>query len=478
MTERKKKIYFIGIGGIGMSAAAGLLKQAGHNVVGSDLAVGPPVSFLLEDLKIPVKQGYTKENIKDDDSDIFVFGNSLSRDNPEIEYVVASKRAYSSFPQVISELCLGDKTPVVVCGTHGKSTTSSWLVSCLKTLALDPSYLIGGIPIGAKRSSSYTKEKLFVLEGDEYDTAFFDKGSKFLHYKPQYLVLNNIEYDHADIFKNIEAIYNTFEKLFKLLPSHKNIVANIDDQGVTTLLNRLGMMDQVYKVSCSGKHKQESDLALLSYKMTDSSSSLILFHEKEHGEFEVGVSLVGEHNVFNALQCVAMLFLLKKNGFMQNAAVGDLVSSLSSFKGVQKRLEKVGRYQQALIYKDFAHHPTAVDHALKTIRKMYPKARIVVGFEPKNATSRRNTFIDRYAKAFEQADLVFFLPPEEDLRIKESERMDIHELQRKISKGTAHVLESKEKVIAWCSHELRENDVCLFLSCADFLGVPHELVAK
>ena len=235
-----------------MSSVAGLLKQAGHEITGSDVGMSEPVKEALSFQGIPFKKGYFEKNIEEDDSDIYVIGNSLSRGNEELEAVLRSQKPYTSFPLALKEFCLPGKLSIVVCGTHGKSTTSSFITHALEKLGEDPSYMIGAIPVEKKRNSFLSAGDFFVLEGDEYDTAFFDKGSKFLHYSPEYVILNNIEYDHADIFKNIEEIYLTFSKLLRLVKDPRKIIANIDDEGVRLVLKRLDLWGKVYKVSGYG----------------------------------------------------------------------------------------------------------------------------------------------------------------------------------------------------------------------------------
>ena len=475
MIASNKKFYFVGIAGVGMSAVAYLLKKAGHKVVGSDQALYPPSSVLLAENSIPVKIGYKPEHIRPEEADIFVVGNALSKTNPEVQSILDQGLTYMSFPQVIHNFLLQGKVPVVVCGTHGKTTTSSWITQSLYALERRVHSFIGGVSIAEEERNPSAEEKLFVLEGDEYDTAFFDKGSKFLHYAPKYLILNNIEFDHADIFKDLEAIYQTFEKLLRLVDSPQSIIANVDDPGVCELLKRMSLEDKVYQVSCLAQNKK-SDMRLLSTRIDSVDCSTLTVEEKTLGTFEFKVCLSGDHNTSNALQCLGFLFHLKKKGELEGYSYKEIAQSLKFFTGVQKRLEKLGTFQEALIYRDFAHHPTAVEHILKTMKKLYPKSRLVAGFEPKNASSRRNVFLERYKKAFSQADQVFFMPPAVDQRIAEDERMDIYRLQEEISKDKAHVFSGKEEIKKWCGKELKAGDVCIFLSCGDFLGIPLELV--
>jgi len=475
MHDRNKKFYFVGIGGLGMSSVAGLLKQAGYLVTGSDSGMSDAVALSLREENIPFVLSYNKENIESSDADIFVIGNSLSRGHVELEAVLASGKSYTSFPQVLEDYCLENKRPIVVCGTHGKSTTTSWISHCLESLKEKPSYMIGAIPAGKKGGSLYGSGSLFVLEGDEYDTAFFDKGSKFLHYKPQFVVLNNIEFDHADIFKDLEAIYETFKKLLLLVKEPSQIIANIDDKGVRELLKKMSLFDKVYRVSPSGKYRDEAHLFLNSIK--ESSFGRTVFHyEKKEGSFIAEVTLTGSYNVANALQCLGLLSVLKEKGAIKKASEFDLLKSLSSFKGVQKRLENLGSFQGALVYRDFGHHPTAMACTLENLRQLYPKSKIIAGFEPKNATSRRNTFFKQYGEVLQSADQVFLLRAPEDKRIPENERMNVDELKRIYLKDKAFVLPDKETLKNWCHENFEEGVVSVFFSSSSFLDVPSELV--
>ena len=477
MNKKKTKFYFIGLGGLGMSSVAGLLKEADFEVTGSDVGMSDAVKNLLSEMEIPVKKGYLEKNILEDDSDIYVIGNSLSRGNPELEAVLSLNRSYSSFPKVLEDFFLNEKTSIVVCGTHGKSTTSSWITHCLEKLGTQPSSMIGAIPAGKTRNSSYGKGELFVLEGDEYDTAFFDKGSKFLHYKPKFVIMNNIEYDHADIFKDLEAIYKTFEKLLTLVSEPKRIIANIDDKGVFTLLQRMNLLDKVYKVSTKGMRNDIADLSLLESKTYPDGGSSLLFSEKTLGKHQVKIKLSGDYNLSNALQTIGLMTLLQRENLLNGANLSSQLDALSSFLGVQKRLENLGSYQKAVIYRDFGHHPTAIESTLKNLRAIYPEARIVAGFEPKNATSRRNIFSERYKEVFKKADLAFFTLPPEDKRLEAKEKMDIYDIQDSLTKEKASVLETKGDLQKWCQTTLKKGDVCVFFSCSEFMNLPAELVS-
>ena len=260
----------MGIAGTGMASAAGLLKTAGFNICGSDHQVYPPMSDMLKSLKINYSTPYSQENLIREKPDLVVVANCLSRGHEELEFMMSQNIPYTSFPKLIGERFLSKSHSIVVSGTHGKTTTSSLMAYFLKELDEDPSFLIGGIPRNFTHSFRLGRSPLFVIEGDEYDTAFFDKNSKFLHYAPKTLILNNLEFDHADIFASIEDIENEFTKLINLVPYKKGIIANIDDPGVFKLLKKLDILDKVTSVSTKGLKKSQYFLENLSYHVIHS----------------------------------------------------------------------------------------------------------------------------------------------------------------------------------------------------------------
>ena len=469
MNKKRMQLYFVGIGGTGMASAAGLMKTDGHTVVGSDAKLYPPMSTLLEDLDVRVYPHYSIKNISQNRDKLFVIGNSLSKTHSEVEYILKENLKYTSFPELLSKTILKDKSSLVVAGTHGKTTTSSLISYCLDQLGEKPSFLIGGIPKNFQKSFSLNKSDLFVIEGDEYDTAFFDKESKFLHYRPSYLVLNNIEFDHADIFDSIDTIYKTFEKLLNLLSTKRKIIANIDDKGVKHIIQKLGIYDQVFKVSCYGKSK-DADLQLLSSKLTEEGVQEFCLNIKNYGKLHLRSKLLGTHNCANIIQCIGLLEVLKEYNAIKPFDYSELLQHIFNFQGVQKRFEFLGVKNGALCFNDFAHHPTAVKHTLLSVKQKYPNKRLVAIFEPRNASSRRNIFIKEYGEALGIADMILLTPVPFDGRISEDKRMNLSKLKA-INPSKTFVFDSSHAMSSWLKNKSSAKDLLLFMSCGNFEGI-------
>ncbi|MGE0171497.1 MAG: UDP-N-acetylmuramate--L-alanine ligase [Oligoflexales bacterium] len=478
MHNNKSKIYFVGICGTGMASCAGLFKEAGYDVVGSDQNIYPPMSTMLEDLKIQCFSPYSKDNIKNNPGDTYVIANALSRGNDEIEYILEQKLSYTSFPALLGKHFLKDKFSIVVAGTHGKTTTTSLLASILTTLGLDPNYIIGGIPKDLPQSFKATKSPLFVIEGDEYDTAFFDKGSKFLHYCPDIVIFNNLEFDHADIFSDLAAIEKQFTALLKLLPDPKNIIANVDDPGVVKLLQQMGIADHVTRVSTLGTTPR-ADVVLVKRHENFENSNLWAGTIKTNlwGETTFKTKLVGAHNIANIAQAVACLERLVGLKMMPSFDKTKVQSAIGGFQGVKRRLEHLGVVNGIDVFEDFAHHPTAVKTVIEGFKKSYPGRRLLVAFEPKNATSRRNLFVNEYVKAFELADRVYLGECPVDKRIEESSRMDTAVLSSKIG-NKAQALASNQSLLEQMVQDSQQGDALVFMSSGSFSGVQHSILEK
>ncbi len=470
------RVYFMGIGGTGMASVAGLAQQAGFDVIGSDMNLYPPMSTMLEALKIPVLSPYSPENIVKSKSKIVVVANALSRNHIELEAMLASDMKYTSFPAFLGEYFLEKRSTIVVAGTHGKTTTSSLMAHTLVQLGLKPGYLIGGIPRTLPNSFDLGKDGLFVIEGDEYDTAFFDKHSKFLHYRPKFLILNNIEFDHADIFPNLEAIEAEFAELLKLLPNPKSIIANTDDPGVVKLLNQLNLLDKVTRVATQGKDTEAAVrlLALNPPSAQDDGFWTLNVIIKELGQITLKTTLAGPHNAANTCQVLACLWQLFQNKQLPNFDVDSVVAAIKSFTGVKRRLDKLASVSGVDIYEDFAHHPTAVKTVIESMRKLYPSNRLLVAFEPKNATSRRNVFLKDFASSLSLADGVFIGPCPVDLRIPPEKRMDTSEMAKLIG-DKARVFQDNEALLDSLVGIAKPRDTILFMSSGSFSGIQYRL---
>jgi UDP-N-acetylmuramate: L-alanyl-gamma-D-glutamyl-meso-diaminopimelate ligase len=465
----KEKLYFVGIAGTGMASVAGLMQELGKEVTGSDSGLYEPTKTLLEKLEIKVKSPYSADNISSSaQADLYIIANSLSRGNCELEEILNKNLAYTSFPALLEKKILRDKIPLVVCGTHGKTTTTSLLAHCLTQLGERPGYLIGG-NCKSLNNSFAVGDKLFIVEGDEYDTAFFDKNPKFYHYLPEYLILNNIEFDHADIYKNIEEIEQVFITLINKVRNKKNIIANTEDPRVLSLLQKLKIKSQVRTVSCS----HNSSVKIISSQPYSNNMWQTVLQTKNES-ITINSSLLGKHNSYNIAQTVATLVALQADNLIKKVSLKKISQTIEEFAGVTKRLEKIGYLNKAPLYFDFAHHPSSVRITLETIKHLFPHKKVIAAFEPKNATSRRNIFIKEYQKSFACADTVLIAPCLEDQRIPTEQQMNTKNLAELI--GTkAQAFSSFLHLQEWLQKNIKKNELLIFLSPGDFAKIPQKL---
>lgn len=476
-----KKVYFVGIGGAGMASVAGLMQSAGYQISGSDVGIYPPMSTMLEELKIPVFSPYNEENIKRAAPDLAVIANALSRGNVELEYVLASGIPYTSFPAICGDTFIKEKIGVVVTGTHGKTTTTSLLAHILTDLGEDPGFVVGGIPRNFPRSFHLGKGKTFIIEGDEYDTAFFDKGPKFLHYHPNHLILNNLEFDHADIYPNVEAIEAQFVKLCGLVPSSGVIFANVDDPGIARLLGKVSPAARVVKVATIGK-TSGADVSVRNIAARANGPEEQIWSARIKtrtlGELAIETHLSGKHNIANIAQVIACIESLAELGHLANPlTAARILAALASFKNVMRRLDHLASGKGIDIYEDFAHHPTAVGLVIEGFRTAYPGRRLIVAFDPRNATSRRNVFQDAFAQKLGMADYVFIGPCPEDKRIPEAQRMDTRAMASAIGEK-ARAYDSHEALLDALKGFLHKGDAVIFMSSGSFNGIQHELARQ
>lgn len=470
--KANSSLYFLGIGGTGMASAAGLAQEAGFKVTGSDANLYPPMSVLLEQLQIPVKTPYGAKNIGDESPDMVVIANALSRGHEELEAVLSKNIPYTSFPEFLGEMILKNRQSIVVSGTHGKTTTTSMMAHVLKELGYDPGYLIGGIPKNFSKSFHLGTHQPFVVEGDEYDTAFFDKNSKFLHYHPKFLIFNNLEFDHADIFKNLEAIELQFANLVKLVPNKRNIIANCDDAGVLKFLKDRSLMTKVNLVSTQGKMDEAPIRVLATEPGPSCWKSQIA--TPAWGQLELKTKAIGHHNIANFAQVIGVIYRLVEEAIISQPQKAELESALASFEGVQRRLDLLWSANGVEVYEDFAHHPTAVACVLETFKKSFPDRRLIVAFEPRNATSRRNIFTDRYAEALQIADQVYIGHCPVDQRIEGTERMNTEGLAAKIG-DKAQAFQDNQQLLESLVGKIKPKDAIIFMSSGSFSGIQYQL---
>jgi UDP-N-acetylmuramate: L-alanyl-gamma-D-glutamyl-meso-diaminopimelate ligase len=475
-----QKIYFLGIGGTGMSSVAGLCQEAGFLVCGSDAGIYPPTSTMLESLKIPYRTPYNPDNISDEKPDLVVIANVLSRGNLELEKVIAEGLTYTSFPQLLGDLFLKNRVSCVIAGTHGKTTTTALLSHILVQLGEDPGFLIGGLPKNSDRSFVLGKGPIFVIEGDEYDTAFFDKGPKFLHYHPQHLILNNIEFDHADIYRDLNAVIEAFEKLVKIVKNPRYIIANCDDKHIMGMLKNLGLEKAITRCSTLGQ-TTDADVRILESgpenKSTHGSNSMPLWkgliETKKWGTLEIETQLTGNHNFSNIAQVIACVINLEFSGALKKPIKShDLIKALRSFEPPKRRLDLLGTIHNTMIFEDFAHHPTAVRMVLESLKMMYPNRKITVAFEPRSATNRRNIFHKEYVNSLGLADFVLIGEVLNDQRIPADQRFNSKQLALDIG-PKARSFEKNIELLQYLEDNLNQHEIVVFMSSGSFSGIQH-----
>ena len=411
--SRSLHIHLVAICGTGMGALAVMLKSLGHRVTGSDENVYPPMSTVLSEQQITVFSGYAASNL-DPPPDLVVIGNAVSRGNPEAEAVLERKIRYASMPETLKKFFLWDRKPVVVAGTHGKTTTTAMLAWVFTEAGLDPSYIVGGVPIGWQTGARLGSDELFILEGDEYDSAFFDKRAKFLHYLPDTVVINNIEFDHADIYDSLDEIELAFRRLVNIIPENGLLIGPADDARVQALASRA--FCPVHTLGTS----PDARWSVRDVSSDPGGTSFDLYELGEH-RARLMIGQLGMHNVRNT---VAVVAVARRYGI----SWPDLARSLKSFPGVKRRLEVRGEVNGIAVYDDFAHHPTAVTATLEALRTGSPGRRILAVFEPRSATTIRREFQEAYSTAFDHADRVMIAPVYLPEKAPEGNRFSVNEL--------------------------------------------------
>jgi UDP-N-acetylmuramate: L-alanyl-gamma-D-glutamyl-meso-diaminopimelate ligase len=462
MKDKPKHIHLIGICGTAMASLAGMLKARGHRVTGSDAAAYPPMSTFLEALGIPLAQPFAEANLTPR-PDLVVVGNAISRGNAELEYVLDQRIPFCSLPQMLHDEFLVGKEVLVVAGTHGKTTTTSMLAWIFETAGLKPSFLIGGIAENFGSSFGLGEGRHFILEGDEYDTAFFDKGPKFLHYFPDATILTSVEFDHADIYKDLDAVETAFKRLVNLVPRRGRIVAFDAGESLERCLDKAFCPVERFG-STSGAYWRITDLEL----ETDRTRWSVLRDGKPWADFEF--ALAGEYNVWNATAAAA---LATSCGVPKEA----IAKAFRTFKSVKRRLEVKARVNGVTIIDDFAHHPTAIDQTLQALRSRYPGARLWVVLEPRSNTMRRNVLQDALADSLALADEVVIANIFKSDAIPVTERLDLERVVAQIRKQgrRARILADAVSIVSVVAPELASGDVVAILSNGGFGGIYEKL---
>jgi UDP-N-acetylmuramate: L-alanyl-gamma-D-glutamyl-meso-diaminopimelate ligase len=388
-------VHILGICGTFMGGIAAIAKSLGYKVTGSDRNVYPPMSTQLEQLGIELSEGYGEEQF-DPAPDIVIIGNAMARSNPAVEYVLNRNLPYTSGPQWLLDNLLKDRWVLAVAGTHGKTTTTSMLAWIMESAGLEPGFLIGGVPENFGISARIGKSPFFVIEADEYDSAFFDKRSKFVHYRPRTLILNNLEFDHADIFENLDAIKKQFHHLIRTVPANGLILSPAADPNMESVLemgcwSEQGFIGQAHKADWRAN------------KIKSDCSEFQLVHKgKTYGA--VKWSLIGEHNMENALMAVAA-------AHHAGVTVEAAIAALCAFKNVKRRMEIKGVKNGITVYDDFAHHPTAIQTTIEGLRHKVGNQKIIAIVEPRSNTMRMGIHKSQLSQAWEQADEVHLLEP-------------------------------------------------------------------
>lgn len=389
-------IHILGICGTFMGGIAALARAAGHRVTGCDGNVYPPMSTQLRDLGIEIREGFDAEQLDEFEPDVVVVGNVMSRGSPVVEAMLDRGLFYQSGPQWLADHVLKDRHVIAVSGTHGKTTTASLLAWILEDAGLEPGFLIGGVPVNFGVSARFGAGRYFVVEADEYDTAFFDKRAKFVHYRPRTLVLNNIEFDHADIYPDLDAILWQFHQLLRTVPGGGRIVRNARDDNIDRLLE-MGCWTPVETFASDGDAQWQG-------AFDDASERKIRITGADGEVAATRWRLGGRHNLENALAATAA-------AKSANVSVARAVDALSRFDGIRRRLERTATVSDIAIYDDFAHHPTAIRRTLEAMRRRYPGQRIVVAVEPRSNTMKLGVHNDELADALAAADLVWVYRP-------------------------------------------------------------------
>lgn len=444
-----------------MGSLAGLLTEAGHTVTGTDEEIYPPMSDQLEALSIVPFRGYAAKNLDRANPDLAIIGNVIRRENPEAQEIMRRDIPYRSMPSAVSELFLVDRTPLVITGTHGK-TTSATLAAWLLTQAGElPGFLIGGVGKNFKKSYELGRGPVFVIEGDEYDSAFFDKGPKFLHYKPQALVITSIEFDHADIYADVEQINGSFRRLVPLVPPDGLIVMNAEDKRVMALRRLARSRIVTYGIDCEADYRPED------VRIDGNGTGFIL---KKSGR-RFTLPMWGRHNLLN---CTGVLAALLESGIDADKLAGGLIA----FEGIARRQELKAVINGVSVIDDFAHHPTAVATTIESMRLRFPEGRIWAIFEPRSNTSRRNIFQMEYTRALAGADRVIVANPFKSDAIPEEERFDSKAVADAIMRAgkDSHHIDDTEHIVEFVMRGVEPDDVLLVMSNGDFDGLIEKLL--
>ncbi|MFZ5798105.1 MAG: UDP-N-acetylmuramate:L-alanyl-gamma-D-glutamyl-meso-diaminopimelate ligase [Desulfobulbaceae bacterium] len=460
-----RHIHVMGICGTGMAALAGMLKERGYLVTGSDQNVYPPMSDFLAASGIPVREGYRPEHLSPR-PDLVVVGNVIRAVNPEAVAMVELSIPYLSMPQALGHFFLRDHVSLVVAGTHGKTTTSSLLASALHHTGQAPGFMIGGIVQEFQRNFALGEGRYFVVEGDEYDTAFFDKGSKFLHYRPDFAIITSVEFDHADIFTDLEVIKAAFRRFAGLVPASGAILACGDDPVVREIVDQAACPVDYYGAGPDCRW-QVSDFR------PQGLSSTFTIHDRGVLIGEFTLPMPGMHNALNAAAVIALLLRL-------GLGPDEIGKGIASFRGIKRRQQIRGEVNKITVIDDFAHHPTAVRETLSALKAAWPERRLVVVFEPRTNSSRRAVFQEQYAAAFPQGELIVVREHVPLDNVAPEQQFSSARLVRDLRAAgkDAHYFPGTEEILDFLSANARPGDVVAILSNGGFDNIHERLLAR
>ncbi len=463
--EKIKSIYLIAICGTGMASLAGLLQKSGYQVTGSDANIYPPMSTLLKSSGIDIKPGYQRENITNDINQVII-GNAVSKDNQEVLAVQEKGIPYISFPEAIKKFYLENQKSLVITGTHGKTTTTALLSWVLHSAKRKPGFMVGGWMKNFNGNHGISEGEFFVSEGDEYDTAFFDKGPKFLHYSPFASILTGIEFDHADIYRDLEHIKDSFRKFVNIIHPSGFLLAAFSDKNAKDILTNASCQVETYGFSSS------ADWVIDNYKFVEGKGYFTLLH---HGVkiANFHLPMIGRHNIENATSVAAMSLKL-------GLTIQEIQKGFQTFKGIKRRQEVVGIKNEVTVIDDFAHHPTAIRLTLEAVREAYPEQRIWAIFEPRSATCRRKIFENRLPKSFIPADRVIIAGLFAPDKINPEDRLNPELVVEHINNkgGNAHFIPDIEALLDKLIIECRPKDVLLIMSSGGFSGIHQKLITR
>lgn len=485
------RVHFMGICGTAMASLAGLFKQQGFEVSGSDKNIYPPMSTQLESLNIPIMLDYKPENLNHK-PDLVIVGNVISKNFLEAQELLKSKINYTSLPKALSDYVIQDKHSIVVSGTHGKTTTASIIAWLAKISELEPGFLIGGIPKNFDQSFAFPKGDYFIVEGDEYDTAFFDKRPKFIHYKPQSVILTSVEFDHADIYNSLDEIKKSFMSLIKLIPQTGLLIYNSDDKNVCDVVAQAscrkisyGLKTGDYRATnqkiFDGKTqfnicRYQQNLALVEDQINISKNEQPNNNDEKLGLVEnladISIQHFGDHSILNAL---ASFVLSTELGWSKSKAI----EGLASFEGVKRRQEIIGQPRNITVIEDFAHHPTSVGLTVKAIKERYLGQKVFAVFEPRSATSRKNIFQNEYIKALSGADEILITKVFDSSKIDKEQRFSSKSLVNDLKKlnKEAHLFTDVNQIVEYLSGKAQPKDIILIMSNGSFDGIYLKLLS-